>query len=76
METLERFFSTTDAVPTIDVVTMIKATFLSFFLSMVVGYIYRITHQGPSYSQTTVHTMVIMAVVVSLIMMAAHHDRA
>ncbi len=68
-DSIQSFFSTTDAVPTVDVVKMLIATLLSFALSMVVGYVYRVTHQGPSYSQTTVHTMVIMSIVVSLIMM-------
>ena len=48
---------------------MIRAALVSFFLVLIVGYTYRITHQGPSYSQTTVHTMIIMSVVVSLIML-------
>lgn len=68
MEIFERLF-VGDQVPSIDVFRVIGVTLLSFLLSMLVGYIYRITHQGPSYSQTTVHTLVIMAVVVSLIMM-------
>lgn len=68
-ESIQSFFSTTDAVQTVDVAKMLVATLTSFALSMVVGYVYRVTHQGPSYSQTTVHTMVIMSVVVSLIMM-------
>ena len=42
---------------------------LSFILSMVIGWIYRFTHKGVSYSQTYVHTLVIMGTVVSLIML-------
>jgi len=57
------------AVETVTLVQLIVATFLSFGLSLIVGYIYRATHQGTSYSQTTVHTMIIMAVVVSVIML-------
>lgn len=68
-DSIQSFFSTTDAVPTVDVVSMMIATLLSFALSLIIGYVYRVTHQGPSYSQTTVHTMIIMAIVVSLIMM-------
>jgi len=59
---------TSGAVDSLALVDMIRATFLSFFLSLIVGYVYRITHTGPSYSQSTIHTMTIMAVVVSLIM--------
>lgn len=42
---------------------------LSFVLSLVIGWIYRFTHKGVSYSQTYVHTLVIMGTVVSLIML-------
>ncbi len=68
MDFLDRLLSG-DQVPTFEMVDVLRATFLSFLLSLVVGYVYRVTHQGPSYSQTTVHTMIIMAVVVSLIML-------
>lgn len=45
------------------------ALFLSFFLSLVVGWVYRATHRGVSYSQSYVQTLVIMGTVVSLIML-------
>jgi uncharacterized membrane protein YhiD involved in acid resistance len=44
------------------------AVLLSFALSLVMAYVYRVTHSGTSYSQSYVHTLVIMTVVVSLIM--------
>ena len=69
MDFFQQLFSTSDAISTITMIDMTRATLLSFALTMVVGFIYRLTHQGPSYSQTTIHTMVIMAVVVSLIML-------
>ena len=69
MDLLREIFGTSSAVETIEVVDLFKAIFLSFILSLIIGYFYRATHTGPSYSQSTVHTMVIMAVVVSLIMM-------
>ena len=69
MDFLQELFSTSGAVHTVSYVDVLKASFLAFFLSLIVGYIYRVTHQGASYSQTTVHTMVIMAVVVALVMM-------
>ncbi len=43
--------------------------FLSFALSLIVAWIYRFTHRGVSYSQSYVHTLVIMGTVVSLIML-------
>lgn len=69
MDILRELFSASAAVDTVPAIVMVRAAILSFFLSLIVGYTYRVTHQGPSYSQTTVHTMVIMAVVVSLIML-------
>ena len=48
---------------------LLIALALSFFLSLVLAYVYRQTHQGLSYSVSFVHTMVIMAVTVSVIMM-------
>lgn len=69
MEFLRELFGTSAAIQTFGVFELLRATVLAWVLSLVVGYIYSQTHQGPSYSQTTVHTMVIMAVVVSLIML-------
>ena len=50
----------------IDIVIVL---FLSFLLSLVVGAVYRYTHKGVSYSQSYVHTLVIMGTVISLIML-------
>jgi len=65
---IEKLFGS-GLVDSVDVVDMVRASLVSFFLALIVGYTYRVTHQGPSYSQTTVHTLVIMSVVVSLIML-------
>ncbi len=69
LEFLGELFETSTAVDVIPVGRMFWSTSLAFVLSLVIGYIYRTTHRGPSYSQSNVHTMVIMAVVVSLIML-------
>ena len=42
---------------------------LSFVLCAVVGFVYRVTHRGISYSQTYVQTLVFMGMVVSLVML-------
>lgn len=55
-------------VDTLPVLDMLRAVVWAFLLSSFIGYVYRMTHAGPSYSQTTVHTMIIMSVVVSLMM--------
>jgi uncharacterized membrane protein YhiD involved in acid resistance len=41
----------------------------SFFLSLLLAYVYRQTHRGLSYSVSFVHTMIIMGVTVAIIMM-------
>jgi uncharacterized membrane protein YhiD involved in acid resistance len=43
--------------------------FLSFVLSLCVGWVYRATHRGVSYSQTYVHTLVLFGTVVAFIML-------
>jgi hypothetical protein len=42
---------------------------LSFTLTMTIGWVYRVTHRGVSYSQQYVHTLVILGTVISLIML-------
>ena len=69
LEFLQELFGASTLIDAVPAHVMIRAALVSFFLSLLVGYTYRITHQGPSYSQTTVHTMIIMSVVVSLIML-------
>ncbi len=46
----------------------LTALAVSFFLSLVLAYVYRQTHRGVSYSVSFVHSMVLMAITVSLIM--------
>ncbi len=45
------------------------ALLLSFMLSLAIGWVYRYTHKGVSYSQSYVHTLVLMGTIVSLIML-------
>ncbi|HUT78415.1 MAG TPA: DUF4956 domain-containing protein [Polyangia bacterium] len=66
LKELERFGDASSAFTLIDVVFVLG---LSFLLSMVLAWGYRFTHRGVSYSQSYVHTLVIMGTVVSLIML-------
>ena len=55
----------------VNVVSMghvLLAVVLSFLLSMLIAYVYRETHCGTSYSQSYVHTLVIMSVCTAVIM--------
>ncbi|MGH7476603.1 MAG: DUF4956 domain-containing protein [Longimicrobiales bacterium] len=47
----------------------VAALSLSFVLALMLAYFYRETHQGLSYSTAFVHTMIIMGVTVSIIML-------
>ncbi len=58
-EDLTGVFSVTDVVLTI---------VLSFVLTAVVGYVYMITHKGTSYTQSYVHTLVLMGMVVAIML--------
>ena len=44
-------------------------TLLSFVLSLLVGWVYKITHRGTSYTQSYVQTLVMMSMVVAVIML-------
>jgi uncharacterized membrane protein YhiD involved in acid resistance len=63
---LEQFGDLTGAFTLMDVAIVL---FLSFALSVFVGYVYRYTHRGVSYSQSYVHTLVIMGCVIAVIML-------
>ncbi len=65
-DTLVGFGDTSGVFSLIDVALVLL---LSFFLTMIVGLVYRYTHTGVSYSQTYVHTLIIMGTVVALIML-------
>jgi uncharacterized membrane protein YhiD involved in acid resistance len=66
LKELERFGDVTGAFTLLDIILVM---FISFALSLVVAAVYRYTHRGVSYSQSFVHTLVIMGTVVSLIML-------
>lgn len=42
---------------------------LSFALSLVIAWMYRRTHRGTSYSQTFVHTLILLSMVVGIVML-------
>lgn len=63
---LEQFGDLTSSFTLLDVVFVFG---LSFTLSLVIGWVYRLTHRGVSYSQTYVHTLVIFSTVVAFIML-------
>jgi hypothetical protein len=62
----EKFGDRTGALTSLDITLVL---FLGFALSLLIATVYRFTHRGVSYSQSYVHTLVIMGTVVSLIML-------
>jgi uncharacterized membrane protein YhiD involved in acid resistance len=54
---------------TFSVTDVVLSLVLSFGLSALIGYVYKITHRGTSYTQSYVHTLVLMGMVVSTIML-------
>jgi len=58
-----------DLTGTFSVADIAMAMVLSFVLCSVVGFTYRMTHRGISYSQSYVQTLVLMGMVVSLVML-------
>jgi uncharacterized membrane protein YhiD involved in acid resistance len=68
-ELLKELERTGDLTASITFIDIFLVLFLSFTLSLIIGWIYRYTHKGVSYSQAYVHTLVIMGTVVSLIML-------
>ena len=50
-------------------IDVLFAMVLSFVLAITIGWVYKITHRGTSYTQTYVHTLVLMSMVVALIML-------
>lgn len=63
---LNQLQNTTDVFTVNDVIFTLT---LSFVLAMVAAWVYRDTHTGISYNQSYVHTMILMSVVVSVIML-------
>ena len=68
-ELLKELERTGDLTGTFTFLDIALVLMLSFALSLVIGWVYRFTHKGVSYSQSYVQTLVIMGTVVSLIML-------
>jgi uncharacterized membrane protein YhiD involved in acid resistance len=65
-DSLGQLLDLTDAIPPLQIVIALA---LSLTLSLAITATYRFTHRGVSYSQSYAHTLVIMCMVISIIMM-------
>jgi len=62
-------FSLTDLSGTFSVMDVVLSLSLAFVTSLVVAWTYRATHRNISYSQSYVHTLVILGMLIALIML-------
>jgi uncharacterized membrane protein YhiD involved in acid resistance len=62
-------FNFQDLTGEFSVVDVVLVMLLSFVLSVFIGWIYKITHRGTSYTQSFVFTLVLNGMVVALVMM-------
>jgi uncharacterized membrane protein YhiD involved in acid resistance len=69
MEQLLQLLNFQDLTGTFSVTDVVLGLVLSFALTAVIGWVYQITHKGTSYTQSYVHTLVLMGMVVSIIML-------
>jgi hypothetical protein len=63
---LAAFQDNTDVFSVSDVVF---STILSFLLTLIIAQVYRITYRGVSYTQSYVHTLIMMSMIVAVIML-------
>ena len=66
----------TDLTNEFQVIDIVLVMVLSFVLSAFIGWIYKITHQGGSYTQSFVLTLVMNGMIVALVMMIVGSDIA
>ena len=69
-------FNTLDLTSEFSVLDVVLAMVLSFVLSATIGWIYKITHRGTSYTQSFVFTLVLNGMVVALVMLVIGSDIA
>ena len=58
-----------DATDVFSVADIVLVTVLSFLLALVIARVYQLTYKGVSYTQSYVHTLIMMAMIVAIIML-------
>ncbi len=66
---LEQIFTFEDLTGVFSITDVVLTITLSFILTALIGYVYKVTHKGASYTQSYVHTLVLMGMVVAIIML-------
>ncbi len=65
-----------DLTGTFSVADIVIVLLLSFGLCAAIGWVYQITHRGASYTQSFVHTLVLIGMVVAVVMLVIGSDIA
>ncbi|PYZ95883.1 DUF4956 domain-containing protein [Alteribacter lacisalsi] len=65
-----------DLTTRVSIIDGFLAIFLSFILVLIITQVYKMTYKGKNYSQSFVHTVIIMGVVVSIIMIVIGNNIA
>ncbi|AST93487.1 DUF4956 domain-containing protein [Sutcliffiella cohnii] len=76
MDSLLEILRQHDTTTRMTIIDGFLAVFLSFILALIITKVYKLTYKGPRYSQSFVHTVIIMGVVVSLIMIVIGNNVA
>jgi hypothetical protein len=63
------FSSFQDSTDVFTVSDILYTTILSFLLAMIIAWVYRLNYKGVSYTQSYVHTLIMMTMVVAIIML-------
>jgi uncharacterized membrane protein YhiD involved in acid resistance len=58
-----------DATDVFGVADVVLVTLLSFLLALVIARVYQLTYKGVSYTQSYVHTLIMMAMIVAIVML-------
>ena len=66
---LQEFTNLQDLTSSFSMLDVIIGLSLSFILTSIIGLVYMKTHKGTSYTQSYVHTLIIMAMVITIIML-------
>jgi hypothetical protein len=69
MDLMNFLFSLQDATDVFTITDVVLAIILSFLLSLIIAWVYKITYIGVSYTQSYVHTLIMMSMIVSIIML-------
>jgi uncharacterized membrane protein YhiD involved in acid resistance len=76
MEKFMELLNVTDLTNEFLIVDIVMVMVLSFLLSVFIGWIYKITHRGGSYTQSFVFTLVMNGMIVALVMLIVGSDIA